>query len=144
MSRSVSCWLAPALALALTGCPHERTPTSHPVVGAALLRCTVQTQSRLYFGFDAPGGPVTDAAWRDFVQTEITPRLPAGFTLLSATGQWRGADGISRHEDSRVLEAIGDDDAAQRHVLAEIVARYKVRFNQESVLVTLSPTRACW
>jgi len=110
---------------------------------AMLLRCTEQTLSRLYFGFDTPDGPVTDAAWLTFVQGDITPRVPSGFTLLAARGLWRGEDGASHQEESRVLEVVGRDDAAHRQALVEIVARYKTVFRQESVLVTQSPIRAC-
>jgi Protein of unknown function (DUF3574) len=120
---------------------HVVTPRAEPQV--TLLRCTAQTASRLYFGFDTPDGPVTEAAWRAFVQGDIAPRLPAGFTLLMASGQWQGEDGVSRQEDSRVLEVVGKDDAAHRQALVEIVARYKTVFRQESVLLTQSPIRAC-
>jgi hypothetical protein len=130
-------------ALLLQACV-QATPSPSPAVAAASLRCVPQTMSRLYFGLDAPQGAVSEAAWQAFVGDEIAPRLPAGFTLLAASGQWRGADGAVRAEDSRVLEVVGDDDAALRQSLAEIVGRYKQRFAQESVLVTQSPTRACW
>jgi hypothetical protein len=130
-------------ALLLQACV-QAAPSPSPAVAAASLRCTPQTLSRLYFGFDAPPGAVSEAAWQAFVGDEIAPRLPAGFTLLAARGQWRGADGAVRAEDSRVLEVVGDDDAELRQSLAEIVGRYKQRFTQESVLVTQSPTRACW
>jgi hypothetical protein len=115
-------------ALLLQACV-QAAPSPSPAVAAASLRCT---------------GAVSEVAWQAFVGDEIAPRLPAGFTLLAARGQWRGADGAVRAEDSRVLEVVGDDDAALRQSLAEIVGRYKQRFTQESVLVTQSPTRACW
>jgi Protein of unknown function (DUF3574) len=124
------------LAAVLTACAPPRS--------AATLRCSAQTVSRLYFGLDTPDGPVTDAAWQDFVRAEIAPRLPAGFTLLAARGQWRDDAGVVRQEDSRVLEVVASDGAAERHTLAEIVGRYKTRFRQQSVLVTQSPARACW
>jgi hypothetical protein len=118
-------------------------PSPAAAVAQAALQCAPQTVSRLYFGLDSPHGAIGDAAWQDFVAQEIAPRLPAGFTLLAARGQWRAADGAVRSEDSRVLEVVGDDGLALRQSLAEIVGRYKQRFAQESVLVTQTPTRAC-
>jgi Protein of unknown function (DUF3574) len=111
---------------------------------AATLRCTAQTTSRLYFGLDSPEGPVSDEAWQAFVDRDITPRLPDGFTWLAAKGQWRGNDGVIHREDARVLEVVGQDSLPHRQALAEIAARYKLRFAQQAVLVTQSPSRACW
>lgn len=133
------------LALLLQACVQAAPPPSPaPAVAAAAQRCAPQTVSRLYFGMDSPQGAVSEAAWQDFVAQEIAARLPAGFTLLAARGQWRGSDGALRGEDSRVLEVVADDGLALRQSLAEIVGRYKQRFAQESVLLTQSPARACW
>jgi hypothetical protein len=133
-----------ALCLLLQACVQAASPSPSSAVAAASMRCSPQTLSRLYFGLDSPQGEVSEAVWQGFVAQEIVPRLPAGFTLLAARGQWRGSDGVVRAEDSRVIEVVGDDDPALRQSLAEIVGRYKLRFAQESVLVTQSPTRACW
>jgi hypothetical protein len=130
-----------ALAL-LQGCL-QAAPSPTAAVAAAALQCTPQTVSRLYFGMDSPHGAVGDAAWQDFVAQEIGPRLPDGFTLWAARGQWRAGDGTVHSEESRVLEIVGHDGPPLRQALAEIVGRYKLRFAQESVLVTQSPARAC-
>jgi Protein of unknown function (DUF3574) len=97
-------------------------------------RCASQTHSRLYFGLDSPHGPLSEAAWQAFVDSDITPRLPEGFTWLAAKGQWRGDDGLIRREDSRVLDVVGEDSLSHRQALAEIAGRYKQRFAQQSVL----------
>lgn len=110
---------------------------------AALLSCSSQTMFRAYFGFDTPDGPVSEAAWQTFVDAEVSPRLPEGFTLLAAQGQWRGDDGVIRREDSRVLEVLGADEAALRQTLAMLAGRYKQRFKQQAVLVTQAPLRVC-
>ncbi|HKC39688.1 MAG TPA: DUF3574 domain-containing protein [Gemmatimonadales bacterium] len=91
---------------------------------------------RLYFGRnigDTLG--VSDSAWTVFVTDVVSARLPRGFTVWKAEGQWRGADGRSRREPSFVLEVVHpprspDMDAA---ILA-IIAEYKRRFGQEAVL----------
>jgi Protein of unknown function (DUF3574) len=110
---------------------------------AALLQCSSQTAFRAYFGFDTPDGPVSEAAWQAFVDAEVSPRLPAGFTVLSAQGQWRGDDGVIRREDSRVLEVLGADEVPLRQALATLAGRYKQRFRQQAVLVTQAPLRVC-
>jgi Protein of unknown function (DUF3574) len=146
--RRLACLVMLALAsvitmVTLTGCVKTQVHPPLAAPKAALLSCTPHTVSRLYFGLNSPDGPISDALWQTFVQSEITPRLP-GFTLLAASGQWRGDDGVLHKEESRVLEVVAKDDAAHRTALVEIVSRYKARFRQESVLITQSPTRACW
>jgi Protein of unknown function (DUF3574) len=129
---------AAAVLLMLLAC----TEPSSAVMTAGL-RCTAQTTSRVYFGLDSPQGPVSDTAWQDFVDSDITPRLPEGFTWLAAKGQWRSPDGVIRREDSRVLEVVAEDNTTHRQLLAEIAGRYKTRFAQQAVLVTQSATRVC-
>jgi hypothetical protein len=126
----------------LQGCM-QAVPSPAAAVAQAALQCAPQTVSRLYFGLDSPHGAVSEAVWQDFVAQEIAPRLAEGFTLWAARGQWRAGDGSVRSEDSRVLEVVGDDGPPLRQALAEIVGRYKLRFAQESVLVTQSSARAC-
>jgi hypothetical protein len=96
---------------------------------------------RLYFGRNvADTLVVTDSAWTAFVTEVVTPRFPAGLTVWSATGQWRGPDGRIKREPSYVLEVVlptggVDNDAA----IAAIIAEYKRRFRQESVLRVVMP-----
>lgn len=49
--------------------------------------------TKLYFGLgpaDAPDKGVSEAAWRDFVDKEVTPRFPAGLSVVDVYGQWQG------------------------------------------------------
>jgi hypothetical protein len=49
--------------------------------------------TRLYFGLgpaDAPDKGVPEAAWRDFLDKEVTPRFPAGLSVIEVYGQWQG------------------------------------------------------
>ena len=64
----------------------------------------------------------------------MTPRFPQGLTVWRADGQWRGADGVIVREPSFVLELIHPDSAAPERAVTEIIADYKHRFQQESVL----------
>jgi hypothetical protein len=100
--------------------------------------CTPGMQQRysdtLYFGTNSPDGAVTPAQWTRFLESEVTPRFPDGFTWWAAHGQWRGASGVVEREDSYVLEIIHPrgrgDDAAVR----AIIDAYKQMFHQEAVL----------
>lgn len=93
----------------------------------------------LYFGRTMPGGGEVDkAAWRAFLDGEVIPRFPDGFTVLKARGAWRdAARGTTTFEASNVVEvvAMGAPEGA-RAKAEEIAAAYKARFRQQSVLVT--------
>jgi len=101
---------------------------------------------RLYFGRNvAQTLGVTDSAWAVFVADVVSARLPNGFTFWSATGEWRGADGRSTREPSFVLEVVhpARSDAIEAAIVA-IIAEYKHRFGQESVLRVVSTGRASY
>jgi len=60
---------------------------SPPCVGAA----RPQLRAELIFGRSIKGGDVvSEAAWRRFLDEEVTPRFPDGFTVIDGRGQWRG------------------------------------------------------
>lgn len=106
--------------------------------------CREQVADLLHFGLDTPDGTLADAEWERFVDTEITPRFPAGLTILAAHGQWRGHDGRIEREPSRVVEIIHADDAHSRDALQALIAAYKSRYRQESVLRVRSRALACF
>jgi hypothetical protein len=89
----------------------------------------------MLFGTSRSGGaPVTDEEWTRFLDTEVTPRFPAGLTVLRGPGQWRGSDGRLAKEHSNILviwhEPTGRTDAD----IETIRSAYKQRFDQESVM----------
>jgi hypothetical protein len=60
-----------------------------------------------------------------------------------AEGQWRGSDGRARHEPSFVLEVMHPPRSAEvDSAILAIIAEYKRRFSQESVLRVLTVGRA--
>ena len=91
-------------------------------------------QDSLYFGTGKPNGVVTAGEWAEFLQTEVTARFPQGLTVHEASGQWRGADGAIVREATHVLQLVHPDDAPSDKRVAEIIASYKVKFQQEAVL----------
>ena len=90
----------------------------------------------LYFGTSRPdGGVVSDAEWQRFLDEVVTSRFPAGLTVLSAVGQWKSSKtGQIVAERTFVLNVVHTGTAQQRQAFGEIVAGYKQRFAQESVL----------
>lgn len=125
----------------------ERQPAATGLAGAqapagamapAAPRCrtgeTAILQDFLYFGTDSPTGPVTVEDWTDFLDSTVTPRFPDGLTVWEADGQWRNADGKLVQEDARVLNLVHPDSPAAEQAISELVALYKERFRQQSVL----------
>ena len=122
-------FLAAAIAIAAV------SPVIAPVrtVGAELPQ-QVQLSDRLYFGRLYPTGMVSESDWAIFLADVVTPRFPQGLTVWAANGQWR--DGASRvnREPTFVLEVVHPAAADADAALKAIVAEYKRRFAQESVL----------
>lgn len=94
-------------------------------------------RTELFFGKSIPGGgAITDAAFTQFLDQEVTPRFPAGFTVVPAIGQYRETNGTIDHEASDMVIFIypqsSAGDAAKK--INEIRAAYNKTFHQESVL----------
>jgi hypothetical protein len=79
------------------------------------------------------GTPIPAAEWDAFLGEVVTPLFPAGLTVVDASGQWRNGDGRLGREPAKILVIVragGANEAA----IAAIIADYKARFAQESVL----------
>jgi hypothetical protein len=100
--------------------------------------------SRLYLGQATPVGVVTDAQWRAFVADSVTPRFPAGFTELRASGHWRDDRGSPIEEGTRIVEIAHDRSALARERVRAVAVDYKRRFAQQSVLVTRFESFQCF
>jgi hypothetical protein len=93
------------------------------------------TDIDLYFGL-AIGATdsVTDSQWSVFVDQVIAPHFPDGFTVLTASGQWRSpATGRTLGERSKLIRVVvtpAPDVAARVH---QVTAAYMRWFNQASV-----------
>lgn len=106
-----------------------------PVAVACEAGDTALVRDVVYFGRNRPdGGMVSDAEWQGFLDEVVTPRFPAGLTVVAAAGQWRGASGAVERERAEVLTLLHDGSAASRAAVGEVVAEYKRRFRQEAVL----------
>jgi hypothetical protein len=130
------------LGLLLAGCAAAPPPVSAPAA-ACPAGHSPGVLAEAFLGRNIGTRPgVDDAALRAFLDAEVTPRFPDGFTLADARGQFRGADGVLVREPAARLTLLLTDPAAQRPRLAELAGAYAARFRQEAVLVVETP--ACF
>ena len=102
-------------------------------------------RSEVHFGLSCPDGTFVSAGqWQDFVDREITPRFPAGLSVLTGDGQWREASGKIAHEPSRVLVILHPDCAAAEGAIDEIRGAYCRQFRQEAVMKVTMPARVAF
>ena len=120
--------LGVAALIVVTGC------TSLPAPCPAGLNPMVR--SELFFGRNVGTVEgVSDAAWQQFLEQEISPRFPDGFTVLASDGQWRGNEARTIAERGYVVHVIGEGSADELQKLHAIRAAYRGRFMQDLVLL---------
>lgn len=106
---------------------------------AVTMTCAANAQllqrSELYFGLSrADGDRVSDQEFQAFIDQEVTPRFPDGFTIVHGYGQWRQQDGVIAREASRMLVLLHKKNAENHIEIEGLRASYRQRFKQESVL----------
>lgn len=92
----------------------------------------------LYFG----SGRTNDAQWAEFLADEVTPRFPEGLSVLEVAGQWRDPSGRIGREKSKLLILIVFDAPAYAAKVEAVIAAFKKRFNELSVLRVERPVCA--
>ena len=102
-----------------------------PVCSAGL---SSMTEVQLFFG-----GSLAAEQWRAFVDQEVTPRFPDGFTIFETQGQWRNRDGAISKETGHELLIVLTRNNVNEGMLNAIRDAYKRRFIQESVLLAELP-----
>jgi hypothetical protein len=121
-----------ALVLNLAGCATPHGPACP--TGQESLRT-----AQLFLGRAASGPALTEVELRRFVDQEVTPRFPAGVTVVDGGGQWKGDENLLIRQAAKVvlivLPAQGDVNAD----VEAVRAAYRARFRQESVVVMVSP-----
>lgn len=71
--------------------------------------------------------------WANFLDEEVTPRFPAGLTVLHGAGQWRG-QGRPVKEPSKMLVIWHEPTSRTETDIEAIRSAYRTRFHQDSVL----------
>ena len=83
---------------------------------------------------------VNEADWSRFVDREIVSRFPNGLTMFNAAGQWRDeATNKIVREPSKVVQIVLPGQVEDIARLNEVVAAYKRRFKQHSVVMIVRP-----
>jgi hypothetical protein len=119
--------LCVSLALAACATPGERQ--------SACLAGKPAVQTQLYFGLSKTKGVVTPREWQRFVEREIAPRFPQGFSVADVRGAWLSED--TRRtitENSKLLIRVHDGTPADNDAIGAIIDSYKRAFAQESVM----------
>ncbi len=94
-------------------------------------------RTELYFGIDLKDGDAAaaDLRWQQFLDREVTPRFPDGFSVLDAYGQWLPKGGATpEHLRSKALVVLHPDNAASRQRLDAIRSAWKTMTGDVSVL----------
>ena len=93
------------------------------------------SRTELFFVFLKSTHPyVNDHQFKDFVDTEVTPRFPDGLTLLTGIGQYQDESGNIVQEKSRILILLYPYSQEKSDAVDEIRTAYVNRFNQMGVL----------
>jgi hypothetical protein len=96
----------------------------------------LMTRTELFLGMSRPNGPdVSEAEFQAFLEEEVTPRFPEGYTVMEAEGRWRDTEtGKTIKERSRILLMIypRNDDSTQG--VKAIRNAYETKFAQQAVL----------
>ena len=99
--------------------------------------------TRLYFGLglaDQPQVGIREAAWRDFLDKEVTPRFPDGLSVLDVYGQWlsKGKTEPERLRSKCLIIDYPNTPANQAKIEA-IRKAWKQRTGDQSVLRVTQP-----
>jgi hypothetical protein len=148
--------LVPVLALALSGCEHKVVTAQTPVAPTVAPTLTGdaahpgQTQgwvdTKLYFGLDSisqtsyPGRGISETQWQAFLDREVTPRFPAGLSVVDVYGQWqrKGASTPGRLR-SKMLIIDYPDTQENRDKIETIRSAWKKMTGDQSVLRVTEP-----
>jgi Protein of unknown function (DUF3574) len=103
------------------------------------------TRTELFFGLHKLNGTdVNNTEFQQFLEREVTPRFPDGFTVISGHGQFKDAGGTILQERSKLLIllypiAVTRDSPQERlrqRQIEQIRKAYITAFQQQSVLRT--------
>ncbi len=137
------------LAIALAGCRHQPVSIA-PAVAPTLAGDAAhpgQTQgwvdTRLYFGLgpaDHPEQGISEAQWREFLDKQVTPRFPAGLSVVDVYGQWQGkTEPAPERLRSKMLLIDYPDTQENRDKIEAIRAAWKQQTGDQSVLRVTEP-----
>ncbi len=132
-----ACRFSLILLLLLGGCSAAADDPAHPA------RARGWVDTRMYFGLgptDQPSRGIDEAAWRGFVDREVTPRFPSGLSVIAAYGQWRGPhEAAPQRLRSMILVIDYPDTAENRGRIEAIRLAWRRLTGDRSVLRVTQP-----
>jgi Protein of unknown function (DUF3574) len=93
------------------------------------------TTAELFLGRDGAGPGVSEAAWRQFVDSEVAPRFPEGLSVSDVYSQGREFKGPFLHAASKALLIVLTGATVERQSLDLVRLAYEHRFHQQSVML---------
>lgn len=144
----LTCAVALSTVIALPAFARDTAPSTPPPAAAMHgdakrpAKATRWQRAELYFGLGRIGG--ADAAdyaqrWQAFLDEEVTPRFPDGFSVLDAHGQWKKRETGSIERLNSKLVVILFQGARHRRDLDALRTAWKQRTGDESVLLSITP-----
>jgi hypothetical protein len=97
------------------------------------------TTAELFLGDDRVGPGVSDADWRQFVDSVVKPRFPEGLSVSLVYTQGREFRGQFLHEASKGLMIVLTGAPGERQGLDAVRQAYDLRFHQQSVMQVAQP-----
>ena len=99
--------------------------------------------TKLYFGL-APEGDTrrasSDAQWQNFLDHEVTPRFPAGLSVIDVSGQWQGVHNPAPvHVRTKLLIIDYPNTPENAAKIEAIRSAWKQRTHDQSVLKVTQP-----
>lgn len=139
--------LAPLVLLTalLVGCATPQARTGAVLHGDAAhpAQTVGWVDTKLYFGLglaDQPDRGVSEQAWREFLDSEVSTRFPDGLSVIDVYGQWQGKQ-QARPERLRSKMLVIDypDTPVNRAKVEAIRTAWKQRTGDQSVLRVTQP-----
>jgi uncharacterized protein DUF3574 len=92
--------------------------------------------TELYFGtsIQPAGTLISEQQYQQFVDAQVTPRFPEGFTVFTGSGQFRNASGVIVREPTKVLVLSYPSARATSDAIEAIRTAYVSKFQQEAVM----------
>ncbi len=137
--------MALGLSALLAGCASQPAVADAVRHGGAIHPAQAKgwVDTRLYFGLglaDQPQQGISEQAWREFLDREVSTRFPDGLSVVDVYGQWQGKQQASPERlRSKVLLIDYPDTPANRAKVEAIRAAWKQRTGDQSVLRVTQP-----
>ncbi|NJR32073.1 MAG: DUF3574 domain-containing protein [Chamaesiphon sp. CSU_1_12] len=94
-------------------------------------------RTELFLGLRKSNGTeVNNSEFQQFLDREVTPRFPDGFTIISGQGQFKNDRGAILQERSKLLILLYPIAATSSQKVEKIRTAYIAAFQQQSVLRT--------